>query len=96
VETLAVNSVHGIEVGLVHELDLGLDDLVERRACRLQDRLEVVDRLIELGRETALDEVPGLRVPADLSGDIDKAPMLARVNVGASRLVGALDGERSG
>src|SRR5947208_14929657 len=66
VEPFAVDPVHRVEVMLVDELDLRLHHSVQRRAGRLEDRLEVVDWLLELGLETALDEVACLGLASDL------------------------------
>src|SRR5436305_10292171 len=48
-ESLAVDPVHRVEILLVDELDLGTHDTVEPAGGRLQDLLEVVDGLVELG-----------------------------------------------
>jgi hypothetical protein len=94
VKPLSIDPVHRVEVALVDELDLRLDHPVERGARGLENCLHVVDRLVELSVEAALDEVTSLRVAPDLGGDVNQPAVLPRMHVRATRLGGFLDRDR--
>src|SRR5207247_7250521 len=86
VEARAVDPVHRVEVVFVDELDLGLHNAVQRRSRRFEDRLKVVDGLVELSFESALHEIAGLRITTDLRGDVNQATVLPRMHVWSARL----------
>ena len=93
-EAHAVDAVQGVEVALVDELDLGADHLREGAARLDQDRLDVADRLVQLGLEAADDELARPRVAADLAGHPHQAVVHAGVDVRAARLRRRVGGER--
>ena len=71
-EVAGVDLVDGGEVGDVGEQDRGLDDVVVPEPGLGQDGAHVLEDLLGLGLDVALDERAGGRVERHLAGDEDE------------------------
>src|SRR4030095_7031923 len=82
-EVGGVDLVHRLEVVDVLQVDVTAQDLVQRRAGRLEDRLHVVQRAPGLRRDVAQLELARLRVPGALAGDVDGVAVDDGLRVGS-------------
>jgi hypothetical protein len=64
---------HWVTCSRLHDVDAQRDDIRDTPAGRGENILQVVERLGHLRREILADQ-PLLRIPADLTGDMDEAP----------------------
>ena len=73
VKKVAKHVVHRLEVADVGEVDVALEDVVERRAALAQHRLDVRQHLLGLRGRIAESDEPAVLVPGHLPGGVDQA-----------------------
>jgi len=66
-----VHLIHLAESLYVHEIDVHFHHVGERFVRCLQNHFEVVEDLLRLGGDAALDEFPGGRILRDLTARVD-------------------------
>ena len=79
----AVNFVHGLEIGEIHEEDCGLDDVVEGQAFGFQNRSDVFHDAPGLHIDAAGNDLAGFGVERDLSGAINGRSNADGLRIGA-------------
>src|SRR5579864_5523405 len=71
-EMLGVHAIERHEVAHAREKHTGAYDIIETFAGRLENRREILEDTLRLGRNTSRDQLARRRVLADLTADIDE------------------------
>ena len=85
-EVLGVNRVHGGEVIHVFEIDIGLDDAIERSPRGFEDSFQVLESAPGLLGDSAGDELLGGGIKSGLSGGEDEIAAANALRIGSDRL----------
>src|SRR6266849_5974696 len=84
-EMLGVNAIERHEVTHAREKHTDAHDIIETLAGRLENRLEILEDALRLGRNTSRHQLARRRVLADLTAEIDETTDFDRLAKRADR-----------